>query len=117
MKKLLAIALALVLCLSVFAGCASNTASETKATEANTGATVADNTEASADAGTEATADVSDMKVGFIFLHDENSTYDLNFMNAAKEACANLGFSEDQYIFRTNIPEGQIGRASCRERV
>ena len=107
MKKLLAIALALVLCLSVFAGCASNTASETKATEANTEATVADNTEASADAGTEATADVSDMKVGFIFLHDENSTYDLNFMNAAKEACANLGFSEDQYIFRTNIPEGQ----------
>ena len=107
MKKLLAIALALVLCLSVFAGCASNTASETKATEANTEATVADNTEASTDAGTEATADVSDMKVGFIFLHDENSTYDLNFMNAAKEACANLGFSEDQYIFRTNIPEGQ----------
>ena len=105
MKKLLAIALALVLCLSVFAGCASNTASETKATEANTEATVADNTEATA-ANTEA-APASTMKVGFIFLHDENSTYDLNFMNAAKEACANLGFSEDQYIFRTNIPEGQ----------
>ena len=105
MKKLLAIALALVLCLSVFAGCAGNTASETKATEANTEATVADNTEATA-ANTEA-APASTMKVGFIFLHDENSTYDLNFMNAAKEACANLGFSEDQYIFRTNIPEGQ----------
>ena len=105
MKKLLAIALALVLCLSVFAGCAGNTTSETKATEANTEATVADNTEATA-ANTEA-APASTMKVGFIFLHDENSTYDLNFMNAAKEACANLGFSEDQYIFRTNIPEGQ----------
>ena len=49
----------------------------------------------------------SDMKVGFIFLHDENSTYDLNFMNGAKEACANLGLSDDQVIFRTNIPEGQ----------
>ena len=36
------------------------------------------------------------LKVGFIFLHDENSTYDLNFMNAAKEACANLGLSEEQ---------------------
>ena len=47
------------------------------------------------------------MKVGFIFLHDENSTYDLNFMNGAKEACANLGLSDDQVIFRTNIPEGQ----------
>ena len=49
----------------------------------------------------------SDLKVGFIFLHDENSTYDLNFMNGAKEACANLGLSDDQVIFRTNIPEGQ----------
>ena len=105
MKKLLAIALALVLCLGLFAGCAGNTTSETKATEANTEATVADNMEATA-ANTEA-APASTMKVGFIFLHDENSTYDLNFMNAAKEACANLGFSEDQYIFRTNIPEGQ----------
>ena len=107
MKKLLAIALALVLCVGLFAGCAGNTTSgDTKATEANTEAPTAGNTEA-ADANTEATAAVSDMKVGFIFLHDENSTYDLNFMNAAKEACANLGFSEDQFIFRKNIPEGQ----------
>ena len=47
------------------------------------------------------------LKVGFIFLHDENSTYDLNFMNAAKEACKNLGLSEEQYIFKTNIDETQ----------
>ncbi len=101
MKKLLAIALALVLCLSVFAGCSSNTAAnETKPAADNT------QTTAAAETTTEA-APASTMKVGFIFLHDENSTYDLNFMNAAKEACANLGFSEDQYIFRTNIPEGQ----------
>ena len=31
--------------------------------------------------------EVTDFKVGFIMLHDENSTYDLNFINAAKEAC------------------------------
>ena len=49
----------------------------------------------------------SDMKVGFIFLHDENSTYDLNFINAAKEAAAELGMSEDQIVLKTNIPEGQ----------
>ena len=54
-----------------------------------------------------AAADASNVKIGFIFLHDENSTYDLNFMNAAKEAIANLGLTEDQYVFRTNIPEGQ----------
>ena len=51
--------------------------------------------------------DTTPVKVGFIFLHDENSTYDLNFMNAAKAACEALGLTEDQYIFRTNIPEGQ----------
>ncbi|MBQ3924719.1 MAG: BMP family ABC transporter substrate-binding protein [Firmicutes bacterium] len=49
----------------------------------------------------------SDMKVGFICLHDENSTYDLNFINSAKAACKNLGISEDNYIIKTNIPEGQ----------
>ena len=31
------------------------------------------------------------MKVGFIFLHDENSTYDKNFITAAEEACKELG--------------------------
>ena len=47
------------------------------------------------------------VKVGFITLHDENSTYDLNFINAAKEAIANLGLTEDDYILKTNVPEGQ----------
>ena len=50
-----------------------------------------------------ASAEVSDVKIGFIFLHDENSTYDLNFMNAAKEACEKLGV---EYVMKTNIPEG-----------
>ena len=48
-----------------------------------------------------------DIKVGFICLHDENSTYDLNFINAAKGACAKLGIPESNYIIKTNIPEGQ----------
>ena len=48
-----------------------------------------------------------DIKVGFICLHDENSTYDLNFINAAKGACATLGIPESNYIIKTNIPEGQ----------
>ncbi len=51
--------------------------------------------------------ELSEIKVGFIMLHDENSTYDLNFINAAKAACENLGLSEDQYIIKTNVPEGQ----------
>ncbi len=55
-------------------------------------------------AGTETEQD-QDFKVGFIFLHDENSTYDKNFIDAANAAKANLGLSDDQVIFKTNIPE------------
>ena len=47
------------------------------------------------------------VKVGFITLHDENSTYDLNFINGAKEAIANLGLTDADYILKTNVPEGQ----------
>ena len=43
-------------------------------------------------------------KAGFIFLHDENSTYDLNFMNAAKAACEELGV---EYVIKDNIPESE----------
>ena len=51
-----------------------------------------------------ATAEAAPVKVGFIFLHDENSTYDLNFINAAKEACEATGA---KYVLITNIDEGQ----------
>ena len=46
---------------------------------------------------------VPSVKVGFIMLHDENSTYDLNFINGAKEACEALGITD--YIIKTNIGE------------
>ena len=44
------------------------------------------------------------MKAGFICLHDENSTYDKNFIDAANAACEELGI---EAIIKTNIPEGQ----------
>lgn len=47
------------------------------------------------------------MKVGLICLHDENSTYDLNFINAFKEAMATLGIADGDSMIKTNIPEGQ----------
>ena len=48
----------------------------------------------------------SKVKVGFITLHDENSTYDKNFIDAAKEACANLGLVENEDFFiKTNVGE------------
>ena len=77
MKKILALALVLVM---VFALCACGSASQGKKD------------------------DDSGFKVGFIFLHDENSTYDANCINAANAACANLGVTG---ILKTNVPEGQ----------
>ena len=46
------------------------------------------------------------LKIGFIFLHDENSTYDKNFMDAAREVQKELNLKDDQVIFKTNVPEG-----------
>ena len=103
MKKILSLALVLVMVLSL-AACGGKTAAPAATEAAAAPAAEAPATEAPA---AEAPAAAADVKLGFIFLHDENSTYDLNFMNGAKEACAALGLTEDQYIFRTNIPEGQ----------
>ena len=103
MKKILSLALVLVMVLGL-AACGSK--ADTAATTA-AATTAAGSDETTAAAETEAPAAASNIKVGFIFLHDENSTYDLNFMNAAKQAIADLGLTEDQYLFRTNIPEGQ----------
>ena len=100
MKKILSLALVLVMVLS-FAACGSKTETPAATTAA------AAQTPAATEAPAQTEAPAANVKLGFIFLHDENSTYDLNFMNAAKEACAALGLTEDQYVFRTNIPEGQ----------
>ena len=98
MKKIIALLMALCM---VFALCACGGSKAPAATQAP--AAEAPAAEAPADEANP----YADVKLGFIFLHDENSTYDLNFMNAAKEACENLGLTEDQYIFRTNIPESE----------
>ena len=45
-----------------------------------------------------------DLKVGFIFLHDEQSTYDKNFMDAAKAACDEM---KVEYAQKTQIPESK----------
>ena len=47
----------------------------------------------------------ADFKLGVILLHDEASTYDLNFIEAVNRAAEELGLSEDQVIFKKNIPE------------
>lgn len=74
MKKILALVLAVVMAMFCLASCTE------KETE----------------------NDGEKMKVGFICLHDENSTYDKNFITAAEEACKELGV---ECVLKTNIPE------------
>ena len=104
MKKVLALLLALVMVLALVA-CASKPANDTPAetpAENTPAETPAENTPAETPA--ENTEVPEGFKVGFITLHDENSTYDLNFINAAKAACEKLGV---EYTLITNVPEGQ----------
>lgn len=58
--------------------------------------------------------DEKKLKVGFIYLHDENSTYDLNFINAAKAACDKL---DVEYINKTNIAEDENCLAAAEDLV
>ena len=46
-----------------------------------------------------------DIKLGVILLHDEDSTYDLNFIKGVNEAKELLGLSDEQVIIKRNIPE------------
>ncbi len=114
LKKQISIALAATMTTAMCA-CGNTNTSNTAATDNTAAAT--NTTEAAATNTTDAAAATntteapkadaaaaSDVKVGFIFLHDENSTYDLNFINAAKEACEGKGV---EYLMKTNIPEGQ----------
>lgn len=103
MKKILAIVLAALMLLT-FAACGGDKTN----TDAQT------NTDAVVDNGPVATpleaaetledldVDCSTVKLGLICLHDENSTYDKNFIDAAKAAQEALGF---ELVIKTNIPE------------
>ena len=89
MKKFLTLALALVMilsCVAIFAACTNG---------GNNGGDV-----------TLQPIAKEDIKVGFIFLHDEKSTYDKNFMLGVDEVKATLGLRDDQIIVKTNVPEG-----------
>ena len=77
--KILALCLALAMVVACFTACGDKTPEEGEK---------------------EATA----VKVGFIFLHDEQSTYDKNFMDAAKKACEEMGV---EYAQKTQIPENK----------
>ena len=103
MKKLTALLLSVAMVISLCA-CGSQTAdTASSAAPAATEEAAATETAAADEAPAADAAGVT-VKAGFICLHDENSTYDLNFINGAKAACEALGI---EYVIKTNIPEGQ----------
>ncbi len=46
-----------------------------------------------------------DFKIGYICLHDEKSTYDKNFLDAADAVTKALNLKAEQVIIKTNVPE------------
>jgi len=101
-KKIIAVLLAVVLAAVAFAACSKgeNAENEVKGESA----------EIIAREEIKPTVEIpADFKVGLICLHDENSTYDKNFIDALKSCATGMGLSEDQVIIVPNIGED----ASC----
>ena len=106
MKKLVCLLLVLAMTVCLMAGCGAKKEDPTTNEEpADRDANVKfDNDSTPFDVSTLTADDIAKVKAGFIFLHDENSTYDLNFMNGVKAVCDELGVD---YLLKTNIPEGE----------
>ena len=95
MKKILCVVLALAMLLS-FAACGGDTAETTK----GVGADILPRLEIKSDVTVP-----DDFKIGMICLHDENSTYDNNFIQGLKTVQAALGLKDEQVVIVTGIGE------------
>lgn len=112
MKKILALLLAVAMIFSLAACGSENTSSGTDAEKVQS----IDEVELTTPATITKVAK-EDLKVGFIFLHDANSTYDKNFMDAAEAACKELGLEDSQILMKTGIPEGEECYTTAKELV
>ena len=92
MKKLLALLLTALMILSLTA-CGSNDKNE------------------------EGSEEYKNIKVGLICLHNEQSTYDLNFINAMKDTCKKLGIPESRMIIVTGIDESNACYEAAKDLV
>lgn len=104
-SKVIAVVLALILAVCAFAGCNKNNDKEPASGENSSNKPVSSD------------VDYSKIKFGLICLHDENSTYDNNFIQAIKEVQAELGLSNDQVLMKTNIGEDDSCYSAAAELV
>lgn len=56
-----------------------------------------------------------DFRIGLICLHDENSTYDKNFIDAFKQVMTALKIPSDRYFIKTGIPESEACADAARD--
>ncbi|MGN0534504.1 MAG: BMP family ABC transporter substrate-binding protein [Eubacterium sp.] len=96
-KKIISVILAILLVAATFAGCSNGGAENKKLGESED---IIPREAISTDVEVPA-----DFKIGLICLHDENSTYDNNFIQGLKAAAEGMGLTEDQVVIKTNIGE------------
>ena len=102
-KRILALLLAGVMALGL-AACSDGGQGESQAPD-TTSTTPADRNESTPADSTGSAA--SEIKVGAIMLHDENSGYDMAHIEGLTTACENLGIDMSQVTIRYNIPEDE----------
>ena len=100
MKKMTAMLLCLAM-LFAFAGCGSK---DTGSGSTNAKKGVTEDILPRLDVKSEVTVP-DDFKIGMICLHDENSTYDNNFIQALKSVQKGMGLKDDQVVIVTGIGE------------
>ena len=114
-KKIISAALAGVMALSLTA-CGGGSAQETTAAPA--AGSKAEETTAAAEGSEAATGEgvtKEDLKVGFIFIGDENEGYTAAHYKGAKEMQEALGLNDDQLIVKWNIPEDETAKDAAMD--
>lgn len=112
MRKFMSLVLSAAMVLSLSAcGSADNTettaAADAAATEAAAGAEATDMTEAVEKAATGKKIAKEDLKVGFIYIGDENEGYSAAHLEGARQMQKELGLDDSQLIFKYNVPEDE----------
>jgi basic membrane protein A len=104
MKKLVSLLLVGIMAISLVAcGNSSNSSKESSSTEG----TAKEDASAKETNTAEGKVSLEDLKVGFIFIGDENEGYTAAHYEGAKEMMNALGLKEDQVIVKWNIPEDE----------
>ena len=123
LKKLASVAMAGVMAVSL-AACGGSDTAKTTAADATTAAeaettAAAEDAEAKETEASEAPAAggiaKEDLKIGFVYIGDENEGYTAAHYNGAMEMKEKLGLNDDQIIVKWNIPEDETAKDAAMD--